>query len=170
MPRSGTNSQGNSYTTPGGSNSNGGSSYHCKLKAAIAHQISKLQQMQSFRYLAAIVGNHLPWHVCVLYFMSIPLTSRCVCKTCITKTRTQTGPTTTQTTMDQPTTIVVREAAHTLRPNKIYPLRKKPTKSSQYTSTPNLFSFSIYNFNPAQRWRALYSSVGRKHVTKQQIL
>jgi hypothetical protein len=29
MPRSGTNSQGNHYTTPGGSNSNSGSSYHC---------------------------------------------------------------------------------------------------------------------------------------------
>lgn len=31
MPRSGTNSQGNHYNTPGGSNSNGGSSYHCKF-------------------------------------------------------------------------------------------------------------------------------------------
>jgi hypothetical protein len=30
MPRSGTNSQGNHYSTPGGSNSNSGSSYHCK--------------------------------------------------------------------------------------------------------------------------------------------
>eukprot|EP00977_Amphora_coffeiformis_P018216 scaffold6306_cov135-Amphora_coffeaeformis.AAC.1 len=30
MPKgSGTNSQGNHYNTPGGSNSNGGSSYHC---------------------------------------------------------------------------------------------------------------------------------------------
>ena len=28
MPRSGTNSQGNHYNTPGGTNSNGGSSYH----------------------------------------------------------------------------------------------------------------------------------------------
>ena len=27
----GTNSQGNNYSTPGGTNSNGGSSYHCKL-------------------------------------------------------------------------------------------------------------------------------------------
>ena len=28
MPNSGTNSQGNHYSTPGGTNSNGGSSYH----------------------------------------------------------------------------------------------------------------------------------------------
>eukprot|EP00529_Nitzschia_sp_RCC80_P038300 CAMPEP_0113463116 /NCGR_PEP_ID=MMETSP0014_2-20120614/12469_1 /TAXON_ID=2857 /ORGANISM="Nitzschia sp." /LENGTH=71 /DNA_ID=CAMNT_0000355055 /DNA_START=166 /DNA_END=381 /DNA_ORIENTATION=+ /assembly_acc=CAM_ASM_000159 len=28
MPRSGTNSQGNHYNTPGGTNSNGGSAYH----------------------------------------------------------------------------------------------------------------------------------------------
>ena len=31
MPRGyGTNSQGNSYSTPGGTNSSSGSSYHCK--------------------------------------------------------------------------------------------------------------------------------------------
>ena len=30
MPKSGTNSQGNHYNTPGGSNSNQGDSYHCE--------------------------------------------------------------------------------------------------------------------------------------------
>ena len=166
MPRSGTNSQGNSYTTPGGSNSNSGSSYHCKLKIAIPHPTFTVDRMENC---LACVSMWNLWYSAIVWLRSLfpdyLLTSFFVHKTHIAQTRTRTGRITTPTTTDRPTTTMVREAAHTLR-LLVTSARNRCICSGRAHHSPHSSGnlSSIYNSNLAQ---ALDSSVGRITVTKQ---
>ena len=91
MPRSGTNSQGNYYSTPGGSNSNSGSSYYCKSR-----------EKSSSRSSASGFGISKS-HFRSLLFVWIELF----------QTPTAMAPTTTPMTTVPATTTAVREAAPT---------------------------------------------------------
>lgn len=117
MP-SGTNSQGNNYNTPGGTNSNGGSSYHCKY-------CSCSPRMNDFvwlwlDWLLFVVA--IAWRVLVIFgcrFAWRPIhsfISFLFLLLILSQTRTTTGATITQMTTVPPITTVATEVPLTRHP------------------------------------------------------
>lgn len=108
MPRSGTNSQGNHYSTPGGTNSNSGGSYHCKFDPFLT-----TIPVCEWVVVTISIPRSTPSHLLLL----------CCCLTCHypLKIPTRMDPTTTRTTMGVRTTTVEVVTRTTLRPVETRP-------------------------------------------------